>query len=86
VLLALLLLHERTSWIGILVGGFIANAAANLVTRGTIVGPMLYGLCNILEVTVAALTFGRQSASTPILGSASKVGRFVIACGCLARA
>jgi integral membrane sensor domain MASE1 len=50
VLLALLLLHERSAWIGILVAGFIANGLANLVTRGTIIGPLLYGVCNMLEV------------------------------------
>lgn len=84
VLLALLLLHERSAWIGILVAGFIANGLANLVTRGTIIGPLLYGVCNMLEVLVAGLSFGGQKSYTPMLGSASMVGRFVLSCGFLA--
>ncbi|WP_084454976.1 MASE1 domain-containing protein [Novosphingobium rosa] len=62
VLLSLLLVHKRITWPGILTAGLVANAAANLLTRGTVLGPMLYGLCNIVEVVVAALVFGRGRA------------------------
>jgi integral membrane sensor domain MASE1 len=84
VLLALLLVHDRSAWPSVLSAGLIANAAANLVTRGTIVGPMLYGLSNVLEVTVAASVFGRNKGCVPILGSAGVVVRFLLACGLLA--
>ncbi|MDE1918350.1 MAG: sensor domain-containing diguanylate cyclase [Sphingomonadales bacterium] len=84
VLLALLLTHARSSWIGILTAGVLANSAANIVTRGAIAGPLVYGLSNVLEVVVAALLFGRRAPLTPILGSSRMVGRFLLVCGLIA--
>ncbi|MES2495898.1 MAG: diguanylate cyclase [Pseudomonadota bacterium] len=60
VLVAMLLLRKRAEWPWILVAGFCANAFANLYMRGTIQGPVLFGLSNMLEVAIAAWGMRRR--------------------------
>lgn len=54
-LVALMLLRPRRNWPIILGAGFLANAAANLVTRGDVQAPILFGLSNLAEVVIVAL-------------------------------
>lgn len=53
-LVAAILQQPCGRWTGVLVAGFLANVAANVLTRGTITGPILFGLSNMLEVFVVS--------------------------------
>ncbi|VWX48329.1 sensor domain-containing diguanylate cyclase [Novosphingobium sp. 9U] len=84
VLTAMLLHLPRSRWLQILAAGFVANCAANLVTRGTIAGPLLYGVSNLLEVLIVALAAGRHGRSASILSAPSTLIRFILVAGLLA--
>ncbi|MBB4860227.1 diguanylate cyclase (GGDEF)-like protein [Novosphingobium chloroacetimidivorans] len=84
VLTAMLLLSPRSKWWQIVASGFVANAAANLVTRGSVAGPLLYGLSNVLEVLIVSLAVGGKGRSTVILSAPSTLLRFVLVAGLLA--
>lgn len=83
-LVALLLAGGRPRWRTVLSAGFVANVVANLVTRGTLIGPMLYGIANLAEVTVAVLLLRRAVGENIILASTSTVMRFIVVAGLIA--
>ncbi|QDK34964.1 MULTISPECIES: sensor domain-containing diguanylate cyclase [Sphingomonadaceae] len=84
VLLALLLDRPKRRWGAILVAGFIGNAAANLVTRGTIEAPLFYGVANIVEVVIAALGLRASTEEGGILHRPTNVFRLFLWAGLLA--
>lgn len=86
VLLALLLRREPSAWAPILIAGFIGNAAANVITRGTITAPMLFGIANMVEVVVAARGLRWRTETTAILKSPTSVWRFMLWAGLIAPA
>ncbi len=77
ILLALLLRREHHAWWPVLLAGFVGNALANLVTRGTITAPMLFGLANLLEVSIAAYGLRRSGNLAVTLRSPASVWAFM---------
>ena len=63
-LAALLLLRSRSGWPVLLGAGYLANVAANLVTRGDIQAPALFGLFNMAEVLIVALALASKDADS----------------------
>lgn len=84
ILLALLLADGKPRWLPILSAGFVANVAANLVTRGTIAGPLLYSAANLIEIVVAALLIGPARARDGLLQSTGATLRFLAVGGVVA--
>ena len=86
VLVALLLLDRRPRWWTVLSAGLVGNVAANWLTRGSIVGPLLYAIANGLEVVVATILIRRGSGSIDLLRSTGALLRFILAAGLIAPA
>ena len=86
VLLALLITQRQPRWWTVLSAGFIGNLAANLITRGSVVGPVIYSIANIIEVVVAARLLAGRSRNEGLLHSAQAVGRFFLIAGVIAPA
>lgn len=86
ILVALLLSDPRPRWGTVLSAGFVANVAANLITRGTLAGPILYGFANLIEVGLAAFLLQGAGKQDGILQSTSAVVRFMVVAGLLAPA
>ncbi|BCM84186.1 GGDEF domain-containing protein [Methylobacterium indicum] len=99
VVLAALLDRRAGAWTGLLGAGYFAGVAANAVTRGFGAGPLLYGACNLLEVSIAASLLrpalkgaGSSSqglsdqgpAGDDLLVTPAVVGRFIVVCGLVA--
>lgn len=81
ILVALLLAHEKPCWKTILSAGFVANIVANLVTRGSLLGPVLYGVSNTVEILVVTVLLHRSGHHDSILQSTSSVLRFLLIAG-----
>ena len=86
ILVALLLADARPRWITVLSAGFVANVSANLIMRGTVVGPLLYGFANLAEVSLAVFLLRRSGGRDGILQSTRSVVRFLFIAGLLAPA
>ncbi|MBW6522052.1 diguanylate cyclase [Sphingomonas sp. RHCKR47] len=86
VLVALLLLKERPRWSIVLSAGLVGNVAANLLTRGSVQGPLLYSLANGLEVVIAVTVIRRGAEVVDLLGSIRATIRFILAAGVVAPA
>jgi len=84
VLLALVLARPLNGWWTILFAGFIGNIAANYITRGTIEGPLLYGIANIVEVLVAGIGLHASVDQGGVLRKPGMVFRFVLWAGIFA--
>lgn len=84
-LAALLLLRSRSSWPILLGAGYLANAAANLATRGDIQAPALFGLFNMAEILIVALALASKDADSSA-GDPSVVWRFALWAGFIAPA
>jgi len=84
ILVALLLADARPRWRTVLSAGFVANIAANLLLRGTLAGPILYGLANLIEVAVAVWLLRRAFGTDNPLRSTGAVLRFILIAGVLA--
>lgn len=84
ILVALLLSGPRPRWMAVLSAGFFANIAANLITRGVILGPSLYAAANLLEVTIAVHFLRKGDVGDGILQSTGSVVRFFLIAGVLA--
>lgn len=84
ILVALLLADFRPRWRTVLSAGFLANIAANLITRGTLAGPILYGLANLIEVALAVWLLQKTGGREGLLQSTSAVLRFIVIAGILA--
>ncbi|RYG56802.1 MAG: sensor domain-containing diguanylate cyclase, partial [Alphaproteobacteria bacterium] len=81
ILVALLLADGRPRWKTILSAGFAANIAANLITRGSIIGPLLYGISNLVEIWLVTFLLRRGGSSESILSSSASVLRFLLVAG-----
>lgn len=78
VLLALLLSRRDIGYIGVCTAGFAANVLANVLTRGSVSGPLLFGVSNVAEVVIAAAIIGARADNSQPLTSPSNIGRFLI--------
>lgn len=85
-LLALFLTDERPRWTPILMAGFIANLAANLMTRGVLLGGVLYGAMNLIEVAIAAAALRTRLGSASLIGEPRALGTFMLWAGLIAPA
>lgn len=81
VLVALLLVHARPRWLTVLSAGLVGNIAANWLTRGTVPGPLLYGMANGLEVVAAVVLIRGRRSSVDLLQSTRTLFRFILAAG-----
>ncbi|KQT46779.1 hypothetical protein ASG52_13850 [Methylobacterium sp. Leaf456] len=86
VLLAALLDRRPGTGTGVYVAGFLANVAANMVTRGPSAGLPLYGLCNLVEIGLAARWLRPSLGEDGLLSAPAVVGRFIVVCGLVAPA
>jgi diguanylate cyclase (GGDEF)-like protein len=77
VLLAMILRRPQARWWPVLLAGFLGNAAANVLTRGSIEAPLLFGLANIAEVMIAAWGLQRRGSLPGILSNPMGVWRFI---------
>lgn len=84
VILALLLNAPRRHWPAILMAGWLGNLAANGVTRGWMVGLVLYGAINMGQVLLAAHCIRRGGRVANLLADMRTVGRFVLWAGLIA--
>ncbi|MCB2015834.1 MAG: diguanylate cyclase [Sphingobium sp.] len=81
VLVALMLLAPRQTWRSILVAGFLANIAANVVTRNSIIGPALFGISNMVEVFIVAWGLHAAISKDGILRRPTSLWRFLFWAG-----
>ncbi len=86
ILVALLLADERPRWIPVLSAGFLANLAANQITRGTLAGPMLYGATNVIEVALVVALLRRWADDDGVLQTTPAVIQFILIAGLVAPA
>ncbi|MET3691052.1 GGDEF domain-containing protein [Methylobacterium goesingense] len=86
ILVALLLADIRPRWATVLTAGFTGGVAANLVMRGTLLGPIAYGLANAVEIWIATSCLRREKGYDGILQSTPAVARFIVFAGLLAPA
>lgn len=84
ILVALLLADDRPYWKTVLSAGFVGNIAANLLTRGSFVGPVIYGASNIIEIALAVALLRRNGPQGSILESTGSLLRFVPVSGIVA--
>jgi len=84
ILVALLLADDNARWRAVLSAGFVANLAANYLTRGTVAGPLLYGVANVVEIMLAATLLRRRHWQGSILYSTRGVVHFILVAGILA--
>jgi len=84
VLLAMLLHRPRAQWWAILVAAFIGNAVANILTRGTLAGPILFGIANMVEVMIAASALYGSVRMHGLLSYPATVARFALWAGGIA--
>ncbi len=86
ILVALLLSHDRVRSGTVLSAGLAANIAANVLTRGTVLGPFLYSLANLAEVMLAVRLLRRTYEQDALLQSTRSALRFLAIAGLLAPA
>lgn len=86
VILALLLQNARRDWTLILAAGWIANLAANAVTRGWSWGIVPYGAINMGTTAIAALILTRKGHLDNVLRDLPTVGLFILSAGLVAPA
>lgn len=84
VLLAIVLHRPRARWWPILLAAFIGNGVANLLTRGTMMAAILFGIANMLEVVVAAAALYPMVRKEGLLSHPASVARFLIWAGGIA--
>lgn len=85
-LAALMLLAPRDRWRYILIAGFVANVAANVVTRSSFVGPVLFGVANMAELLVLAWGMKAPIDVAKIMRRPSALARFLLWAGLIAPA
>ena len=54
VIIACMLLSPRSKWPWLVLASFVANLCANYLTRGTLLGPVLFGAANCIEIAITA--------------------------------
>ncbi len=83
ILVALLLSDEKPRWFPVLSAGLIANIAANLLTRGSMLGPFLYGAANVMEIAFVTMLLRQKGGGDSILHSTGSALRFILIAGIL---
>lgn len=83
ILVALLLAGKRPAWFPVLSAGLVANIAANLLTRGSLFSPILYGAANVLEIALVTMLLKRVDLGDSILHSTGSALRFILIAGVL---
>lgn len=86
VLAALILLAPRDQWRGILIAGFVANIAANVVTRSSFVAPVLFGVANVVELLIVAWGMGAPINCAESMRRPSTLARVLLWAGLIAPA
>ncbi|KMO41925.1 diguanylate cyclase [Methylobacterium aquaticum] len=86
VLLAAMLDRRPAQWPGLLVAGFLGSVTAGVAVRGLGPGPFLFGLCNLVEASIAARLLQPTLRDGVLLGTPAMVGRFLLVCGLVAPA
>lgn len=86
VILALLLTNPRRRWPAIILAGWASNLIANCVTRGWMLGLLLYGAINMAGTVLAAVLLQRSNSGEELLASTRSSWNFLIFAGCLAPA
>lgn len=81
ILVARLLVGATPPWGTILSAGFVGNVLANLVTRGALVAPVLFGVANTLEIVLAAYCLRASGTHEEILASVPATVRFLLVAG-----
>lgn len=84
VLTALMVLCRRSQWGIVLSAGFVGNALANLITRGSLMAPLLFGLSNLIEVVVVAIALRNSGIEQGVLSSSKCATKFLIVAGLIA--
>lgn len=84
IILALLLHHRRGFWPAILLAGWLGNLLANGVTRGWMVGLILYGAINMAQTALAAALLKRSSAGGHLIEDSRTTARFILVAGIVA--
>jgi diguanylate cyclase (GGDEF)-like protein/PAS domain S-box-containing protein len=77
-LVGLMLQVPRSNWPTVIFSGFIANIMANLVTRGSAIGPALFGISNMAEVLIVAWGLHATTARQGLLAQKYGLGRFLL--------
>lgn len=80
-ILTLLLKEPKKSWPWILIAGWIANLAANAVTREWHYGLFVYGGINMLQTGMAAFVLMQVLRKGAALDDTSSAARFAVICG-----
>lgn len=83
-LLAMLLQRPRGQWGPILLAAFVGNAVANLVTRGTMLAALMFGIANLVEVVIAGLALHGMIRKEGLLSYPATVARFLLWAGGIA--
>ncbi len=86
VLAALILLAPRERWRHIVLAGFIANLVANALTRSSLVGPVLFGVANMVELLVLAWGMGAPIDAEENMRRPSALVRVLLWAGIIAPA
>lgn len=84
ILVAMLLADRRQRWKTVLSAGLVGNIAANLVTRGSFIGPILYGVSNIMEIAMVVSLLRCDLRQDNILQSTGSTLRFLLVAGIVA--
>jgi len=83
-LVALLLTEQKPRWGMVLTIGMLANIAANLMTRGLLVGGVLYGATNLVEVVIATHALRSRLGSADPTREPRALGTFILWAGLIA--
>lgn len=83
-LLAIMLHRPPAGWWPILLAAFIGNGLANLLTRGTVMDAALFGIANMVEVSIAASALYPMVRKEGLLSHPVSVARFLIWAGGIA--
>lgn len=86
VLAALMMLMPRRQWQYIILAGFVANLAANAITRESLLGPVLFGGANMVELLIFAWGMQTPSDRGATLREPALLGRILLWAGLLAPA
>lgn len=78
VLVGLLASQARPKWVPVIASALVANTIANLLTRGDIAAPMLFGLANMAEIVIAVWLLRISIGSASVLSSLNVFIRFTL--------
>lgn len=76
VLVGLLAAQERPKWLSVIFSALVANAFANMLTRGDFAAPMFFGLANMVEIAIATWLLRAFVGSASVLSSLAVFIRF----------